>query len=248
MLGWFSTSAFLCIIKKTSALHHKETEVITIKKQDYYITEFLNLKGIKIKKIERKKEGVFLSITTMPSIHTCPCCKHKTKKIHDYRNQTIKDIPYQHQMVFFILRKRCYVCKHCGKRFFESYDFLSKYFRRITRSSKAILFDLFEVCTKKESAKRYQVSSSTVSRILKMASFEKTKLPKVLCIDEFKGNAETGKYQAILVDGKHHKLLDILKDRTIFYLQSYFSSYTREERKRCQRNKENILKEVKSYY
>ena len=64
-----------------------------------------------------------------------------------------------------------------------------------------------------------------------MVSFEKPKLPKVLCIDEFKGNAQTGKYQCILVDGKHHKVIDILKDRTFAYLQSYFSSYTRQERK-----------------
>lgn len=112
-------------------------------------------------------------------------------------------------MVFLVLKKRRYVCKHCRKCFYESYDFLAKYFRRTTRSSKGILFDLFDVCTKKEIAKRYQLSSSTVSRILKMVSFEKPKLPKVLCMDEFKGNAETGNYQCILVDGKNHKVLDI---------------------------------------
>ncbi len=148
--------------------------------------------------------------------------------------QTIKDIPYHHQMVFFVLKKRCYVCKHCNKRFYESYDFPSKYFRRTTRSSEAILYDLFDVCTKKEIAKRYPASSSTVSRILKMVSFEKPKLPKVLCIDAFKQNEETGKYQHILVDGKHHKVLDILRDRTFDYLQSYFSSYTRQERKQVE--------------
>ena len=224
----------MCIIKKTSALHHKETEVTIIKIQDNYITEFLDLKGIQVKKLERKEKGIFLHITTKAKTQNCPCCNNKTNKIHDYRTQTIKDVPYHHQMVYFVLKKRRYVCKHCNKRFYESYDFLARYLRRTTRATKGILYELFDVCTKKEIAKRYQVSTATVSRVLKMVSFEKAKLPKVLCIDEFKGNAETGKYQCILVDGKHHKVIDILKDRTFAYLQSYFSSYTRQERKRVE--------------
>ncbi len=56
MLDWFPTSAFLCIIKKTSALHHKETEVIIMKNQNHYITELLDLKGVQVKKLERKEK------------------------------------------------------------------------------------------------------------------------------------------------------------------------------------------------
>ena len=97
-------------------------------------------------------------------------------------------------MVFLVLKKRRYVCKYYSKRFYESYDFLAKYFQRTTRSLKGILFDLFDVCTKKEIAQRYQVSSSTISRILKMVSFKKPRMSKVLCIGEFKGNAETEKF------------------------------------------------------
>lgn len=106
------TPAFLCIIKKTSALHHKETEVTIIKNQIYYITEFLDLKGVQITKLERKIEGIFLHITTKAKTQICPCCHNKTNKIHDYRIQTIKDVPYHHQMVFLVLKKRRYVCKH----------------------------------------------------------------------------------------------------------------------------------------
>ena len=76
MLVWFPTPAFLCIIKKTSALHHKETEVIIMKKQDHYITELLDLKGIQIKKLERKEKGIFLHITTKAKTQSCPCCNN----------------------------------------------------------------------------------------------------------------------------------------------------------------------------
>ena len=167
-------------------------------------------------------------------MQTCPCCQHETKKIHDYRTQIIKDVLYQHQMVFFVLKKCRYVCKHCNKHFYESYRFLQKYFQRTVRASKSILFDLLKLHTKKEIDKKHQVSSTTVSRVLKMVSFEKPRLPKVLCIDEFKENVEIGKYQCILVDVKHHKGIDILSDRTFSYLQAYFSSYTREARRRVE--------------
>lgn len=55
-----------------------------------------------------------------------------------------------------------------------------------------------------------------------MVSFEKPNLPKVLCIDELKGNAEIGKHQCIIVDGKHHKVIDILPDRTFSYFTVLF--------------------------
>ncbi len=44
-------------------------------------------------------------------------------------------------------------------------------------------------------AKVANVSVSTVIRIFNHVNYGTPTLPKVLCIDEFKGNAETGKYQ-----------------------------------------------------
>ena len=70
-------------------------------------------------------------------------------------------------MVFWVLKKRHYVYSHCKKRFYEFYD-------------------LLDVYTKKEIEKQYQISSTTVSRILKMVSFEKPNLPKVLWMDKLK--------------------------------------------------------------
>ena len=55
--------------------------------------------------------------------HQCPCCANKTKYIHDYRKQTVKDIPIRGKRCNLILRKRRYVCKHCGKKFFEKMNF-----------------------------------------------------------------------------------------------------------------------------
>ncbi|MFA9377251.1 MAG: transposase [Lachnotalea sp.] len=53
-----------------------------------------------------------------------------------------------------------------------------------------------------------------------------------MSIDEFRGNATTGKYQCILVDPKKHKVLDIVPDRTQPHLITYFKDIPRSERYR----------------
>jgi len=56
------------------------------------------------------------------------------------------------------------------------------------------------------------------------------KLPEAISIDEFKGDASTGKYQCILVDLKKHRILDILPDRTQSHLADYWRIIPRKER------------------
>jgi len=57
-------------------------------------------------------------------------------------------------------------------------------------------------------------------------------LPECISIDEFKGDTDAGKYQCILVDGKKHRILDILPDRTQSHLSAYFRELNRAERHR----------------
>src|SRR5690554_7258929 len=69
-------------------------------------------------------------------------------------------------------------------------------------------------------------------RVFDLISPGKPKLPEVIYIDEFKGNAETGKYQCIITDPKNRKVLDILPGREAHHLSAYFSSFPREERQK----------------
>lgn len=58
------------------------------------------------------------------------------------------------------------------------------------------------------------------------------KLPEAISINEFKGNASTGKYQCILVDPQEHRILDILPDRTQSHLADYWIHILRLERRK----------------
>lgn len=57
------------------------------------------------------------------------------------------------------------------------------------------------------------MSAPTAAKIINQIDFKTGKLPQVLAIDEFKGNAEGEKFQCILADPKNHKVIDILPNR-----------------------------------
>lgn len=170
-------------------------------------------------------------IETKPKEHVCPCCGFTTKRIHDYRLQTIKDLPFQMKHCYLVLRKRRYLCS-CGKRFFENYSFLPRYFQRTQRLTAFIASALHSTVSIKSIAEQANVSTATVGRILDSISYERSKLGETVSIDEFKGNASFEKYQCILVDPIKHRVLDILPDRKRANLANYFYSIPKAERYR----------------
>lgn len=193
------------------------------------INKLLNLKGVFVKKIVHGDSYIKIYLHTKPKEHPCPTCGLYTSKIHDYREQVIKDLPFQFKHTYLVLHKRRYVCC-CGKRFYESYDFLPRYHRMTSRLVQYICRELTKIVTYSSVADSANVSISTVIRIFNHINYGQASLSKVLCIDEFKGNAETGKYQCILVDGKKNKVLDILSNRNQSHLISYFKAIPRKER------------------
>jgi transposase len=194
-----------------------------------YIKNLLNLEDIIIKKIKNNDFSISFFIETKPKPHTCPCCGATTIRIHDYRQQRIKDLPFQLKDCYLILKKRRYLCS-CGKKFYEKYSFLSKYQQRTIRLSYGILNELRDTVSIKYVASKTNVSSSTVCRLIDTLNYTIPTLSKAISIDEFKGNANTGKYQCILVEPTKRKVLDILPDRTQSHLCNYFRDISKKER------------------
>ena len=193
------------------------------------INNLINIKEVLVKKVVQNQNFVEIYLETKPKEHFCPCCGQATKRIHDYRMQVIKDLPLQMKHCYLVLRKRRYVCS-CGKRFFEKYSFLPKYFHRTSRLTYAIADAFRTTASILDISRRFNVSTATVTRILDTISFPQPNLTEVLSIDEFKGNAETGKYQCILVNPIKKEILDILPDRTQEHLINYFRTLPGKER------------------
>jgi transposase len=108
-----------------------------------YINKLLNIEDVFINKIIQKDNSVEIFISTKAKVHSCPSCGRETKRVHDYRKQKIKDLPFQLKDCYLVLKKRRYQCS-CGKRFFESYSFLSRYQQRTRRLTQSIANELRE--------------------------------------------------------------------------------------------------------
>ena len=198
---------------------------------NHCINKLLNIEDVIVKKVEHADTFIKIYLETKPQEHICPFCHATTRRVHDYRSQMIKDLPFQLKHCYLVLRKRRYHCS-CGKHFYESYSFLPRYFQRTNRLTAYIASILHTNLSMKDVALQTNVSASTVVRILDSISYSRQTLPEAISIDEFKGNASTGKYQCILVDPLKHKILDILPDRTQNHLISYFYSIPKIERYR----------------
>lgn len=82
----------------------------------YFTEKLLGLQDVDIEKVEEIDNSIHINCRLKRKPHKCPCCGKLTDKVHDYREQPIKDIPAFGKQIFIHLYKRRYRCS-CGKRF-----------------------------------------------------------------------------------------------------------------------------------
>ena len=196
---------------------------------NHFTEKLIGLQGIIVKKVFDNDKSKSILVEMQKKPHSCPCCGATTSTVHDYRKQIIKDIPAFGKHVILILNKRRYICKHCKKRFFEENSWLPRYHRITNRLAYYILNKLSEVCSFTSVAKEVNLSISTIIRIFDTIGTPSISMPKVLSIDEFKGNTDGEKYQCIITDPVSKRVLDILPARYKHTLSDYFKRFDRNE-------------------
>ena len=193
------------------------------------IKNLFDLKDVIVKNIKNLKDMVEIYIELPVKDHICPSCGSSTSNIHDYYIQTVKDIPIYFKPTYLIFRKRRYLCKHCGKKFFEQNDLLARYSRRTTRLTGFVINELRNLVSQSDVSIKTNISSSVISKTLPYLAVNNSSLPRVLCIDEFKGNTGNYKYQVALIDGETHEVVDILECRQKHFLCDYFKKFPKEQ-------------------
>ena len=192
---------------------------------DNDISKVIGLKDVIVKNVTDESDRLILDIELPRKPHRCPCCHKETNKIHDYRIQMVKDLSAFGKQVILRLRKRRYVCPDCGKRFCENNSFLPRYYRLTQRKILRIIDEFHKLKSASMIARENDVSVTTAIRYLDVLSCGSQKLPEVLSIDEFKGNAEGEKFQTILTDPEHRQVMDILPNRFEKDLIRYFMGF-----------------------
>ena len=195
-------------------------------------TKLLGLEDVIVKNVYEDASGCHVELELPRRKHKCPCCGSSTERIHDYRKQTIKDLPISGKNTYLHLWKRRYVCECCGKRFYEDNSFLPRYYRVTSRMVASIINRFRSAVSATDVARENNVSVSTALRYFDLVDYRCHHLPEVLSIDEFKGNAGGEKFQTILADADKQCVVDILPNRKSADLIRYFLKYPRKERLR----------------
>lgn len=186
------------------------------------------LEDVQVTKMEKIEDGIAFHVELEPTPHSCPSCLAITNKVHDYRIQKIKHLKIFERLSVIFYRKRRYACS-CGKKFFEKNSFIERYQRFSSEWNRAVKIRSIKGKTFKETADIYGTSSSTIVRrfdeLAKSEITEIRELPKVIAIDEYKGDTREGKYQLIIADGITKEPIDILPNRYKKTIKHYLQKY-----------------------
>lgn len=194
--------------------------------QDNLITKIIDIQDAIVEDIQEDAKHITIFLCMQRKAVVCPCCHSVTDKVHDYRTQRVKDIAIRGKPVILTYRKRRYKCTCCNKRFYEKLPILPKYHRITNRLAFHALSQLSDRVSVKNVAINNSVSPSSVFRWLKLVKYPTPKkLPKVLSIDEFRGNSGGEKFNCVITDLKESSVFDILKSRKQEDILSYLSSF-----------------------
>lgn len=166
---------------------------------------------------------------------SCLHCNSKSIVKNGARIRNIKFIPFQSYNIELNLTVQRYICKDCKKTFSPSSSIISDNSNISNNLKYTIARELQENITLTSIAKRYNVSISSVQRIMNKCypdfKVNKEQLPETICIDEFKSIKNIdGAMSFLFVNPKTRNIIDIVEDRRLKSLKEYFSRFSYEAR------------------
>jgi transposase len=134
------------------------------------------------------------------------------------------------------LKKQRFLCRHCQSTFLLSTPIVNPncFISRNTKAGIALLAK--DKISEKDIARGFNVSAATVKRTIDNYYLyykpKKNYLPKHLCFDEFKSVKEAaGSMSFLFCDAETGRLIDLVENRRLYFLENYFRGYTRAARR-----------------
>lgn len=166
----------------------------------------------------------------------CPHCNSTNIVRNGWRTSYIQFLKFQNYPFEIALQKQRFLCKDCKRSFMEDVSLVGRNSFLSKNLKLSILLKLKEKKSLKDIAKEHCVSVTTVQRIMndgyKDLFVSKNTLPEALCFDEFKSTKDSlGAMSFIFMDAVNRKIVDIVENRQLNSLESYFSKFSFEARK-----------------
>lgn len=212
-------------------------QILNIKDENIYFNE----NCLEIKRINNVDTKVFHGYLTYTPEY-CPKCGCINEGFDDIikwdfkKNCKIKITKVCGFNSLLILDKQRFLCKHCNRTFTASTSVVDFHKQISNDTNLNIKLELMQKGSEKDIAKRNNVSSNHVNRILDKISQDKLIknngiLPKKFGIDEFSATKDTiSKMAFITVDHENHNIFDINDSRLSLDIEKYFKRYSKNER------------------
>ena len=207
-------------------------------KNIYFYDDCFEIK--KINNIETKIFHGYLTYTP----ETCPKCGCINNGPEDIikwnfkRNCKIKITKVCNYNTIILLDKQRFYCKHCDKTFTASTNIVD-FRKQISRDTHtSVVLDLMTKDSEKNIAKRNNISTNSVNRILDDISSDKYvknngSLPTSFGVDEFSATKDTiSKMAFIIINQESRNVFDINNSRLSKDIYKYFTRYQKSERKK----------------
>ena len=152
-------------------------------------------------------------------------------------------------VAYLKLRKQRFFCSHCLRSFSAQSDIVNKNCFISNPVKLSISLHAKKKISEKDIAIQHHVSHATVNSLIHSIYndfiFSKSSLPEHLSFDEFKSvKSSTHKMSFICIDSVSGEIINILQDRRLNSLRSYFLSYPLDVR----RNVKSICMDIYSPY
>lgn len=215
-----------------------------------YTKDILNIKDDNIYFYENCLKNVIINNITTKVFHgyltyipeSCPKCGCINEGFDDIikwnwkKGCKIKLPKVSNFNTLLILDKQRFYCKHCHSTFTASTNIVDFHKQVSNHSKTSIILDLMNKGSELDIAKRNNISTNTVNRILHEISKDKLvkhngHLPTSFGIDEFSATKDTiSKMAFIIVSHLSKNIFDMNNSRKSLDIEKYFRRYPKYER------------------
>ena len=200
--------------------------------------KLLNLEGINVdltkSDIIKDANTLYCNIVLTKLDEICPECGSISYSLKDYQS---KKITHSISTAFPCILKykaRRYICKDCGKIFYERNPFSLPDEKTSTMTRFLVInFLRSHTSTFSSVAKQYNLTPMTVMNIFdSWVDCKRKTFPSIICIDEIYTNklSNSSKYAAVLLDFRTREIVEIYHSRHKAYLANRFTVIPEEER------------------